>query len=87
MSVETKLVLICMAAVAGAFVLAYFRVLGTWCEHHIQRHDLIVRSKQKRLDYYKALAERNKAAVEEAVVVEPEQAQTPEPELELARAA
>lgn len=59
MSVETKLLLICCVAGASALVYAVTRVLGTWFEHHIQRHDLIVASKQKRLEYYKALAERN----------------------------
>lgn len=61
MSLETKLLLIVMCILAFSLVMAVGRVLAAWAEHHLARHDLIVASKQKRLDYLRSLAEREKA--------------------------
>lgn len=87
MDVDTKLLLICLIAIAGSFVFAVMRILGVWCEHHIQRHDLIVASKQKRREYFIALAERNKAEVEETVIIEEDSGEAPLEAAPLAQAA
>jgi hypothetical protein len=64
MSVETKLMLMCLLLLAAAFVYGVMKVLGAWVEHHLTRHDLIVESKQRRIDYRRALAERDRELME-----------------------
>jgi hypothetical protein len=61
MPVETKLLLALSVAAAAGLVIAVMRVLGAWADHHISRHDLIVESKRRRLEYYQAVAERQNA--------------------------
>ena len=94
MTVETKLLIISFIAGASTLVYVVTRVLGTWFDHHLERHNLIVASKLRRLEYYQALAARDNP--EENVIVEDEeqpseQAQAPAPpnlsEYELAPAA
>lgn len=58
MSTETKLMLAVAAVLVYALAYAFTRVLSAWSEHHLSRHDLIVASKQRRLDYLRAVAER-----------------------------
>ena len=57
MQPETKILFLCLATLAACLVLAITKVLGAWADHHITRHDLVVESKQKRLDYYNAVAD------------------------------
>lgn len=60
MDPKTNVVLICLILLGFALVLGVLRVLGAWYEYHITRHNLIVASKQRRYDYLKALAERDR---------------------------
>ena len=52
------MLLTCLVLTAAAFVYAVLRVAGAWYEKHVAQHDLIAESKQRRLDYLKAVAER-----------------------------
>lgn len=61
MPLETKVLLACFVVIAAGLVLAVTRVLGAWADHHISRHDLIVESKRRRLEYFNAVAERENA--------------------------
>ena len=58
MDLETRMLVICLTALAVGFVMGVTKVLGAWAEHHISRHDLIVESKQRRIAYFNAVAER-----------------------------
>ena len=87
MTPETKMLVLFFVAMIGLLIYAVGRIVSTWCDHHISRHDLIVESKRRRLDYLRAVAEREQELhAEEAegnasVMIEPA-----EPE-ELAQAA
>lgn len=70
MSIETKLLLLAVAAIGYCLVLGVMRVLGAWCDHHLSRHDLIVESKRRRLEYRIALAERDRAHAGGDVIVD-----------------
>ncbi|MFN3168981.1 MAG: hypothetical protein ACE37H_18185 [Phycisphaeraceae bacterium] len=61
MAVETKLLIAFFVAVGAGLVIAVMRVLGAWADHHISRHDLVVESKRRRLEYFSAVAERQNA--------------------------
>lgn len=58
MPLETKLLVVICVALATCLILAVTRVLGTWANHHISRHDLIVQSTRRRVAYYQAMAQR-----------------------------
>ena len=64
MSVETKLMLTCLTALAALLVYGVLRVITAWYEHNIAKHDLIVNSKQRRYDYLKAIADRDRELME-----------------------
>ncbi len=61
MLLETKLLIGCFVMLAAGLVFAVTKVLGAWAEHHITRHDLVVESRRRRLEYFKAVAERESA--------------------------
>ncbi|MEM6258523.1 MAG: hypothetical protein AAGI37_09455 [Planctomycetota bacterium] len=82
MTVETKLVLICLTLLAAAFVVGVLKVVGAWVEHHTSRHDLIVESKRRRVEYKRAVAERERemialqeAEAEESIIIEEDEPQ------------
>ncbi|MEM9347067.1 MAG: hypothetical protein AAGB26_10665 [Planctomycetota bacterium] len=82
MTVETKLVLICLTLLAAAFVIGVLKVVGAWVEHHTSRHDLIVESKRKRIEYLRAVADRERelmalqeAEAEESIIIEDDEPQ------------
>ena len=58
MDLSTKLLAVGVIASLGIFVAVVLRVLGAWSNYHIRRHDLIVESKRRRLEYFRAVAER-----------------------------
>lgn len=72
MDVQTKLMLLCMAALAFVLVIGVLRVIGAWYDHHVSRHDLIAESKQRRYDYLKAKHDRDREleALQEQVAAE-----------------
>lgn len=72
MDPQTKVALLCLIALGLCFVTGVLRVIGTWYEHHVARHDLVVASKQRRYDYLKAVAERDRAimAMEEEAMTD-----------------
>lgn len=65
MTLETKLLIGCFVVLAYGMVLAISRVLGAWVDHHVTRHDLVVESKRRRLEYLRQLAEMDKQFEEE----------------------
>lgn len=79
MPIETKLMLTCLIALAAGLVYAVLKMTSAWYEHHVTRHDLIAESKRRRLEYLKAIAERDRelqaleeAELEDAVIEEEE---------------
>ena len=58
MDLPTKLIILGLIGSAGVFVTVTLRVLGAWSNYHIRRHDLIAESKRRRLEYFRAVAER-----------------------------
>lgn len=71
MATDTKLLFICFAAGAFALVYVISRVLGTWHAHHLERHNLVVQSKRRRLEYQALLDARENP--EASVEIEQEQ--------------
>ena len=70
MDEQTKITLLCLTLLGLTLVIGVLRVLGAWYDHHVTRHNLIVESKQRRYDYFKAIAERER----EALAMEEEEA-------------
>lgn len=77
MTVETKVMLICLTLLGLALVYGVLRVTGAWFEHHVARHDLIAESKRRRVEYLRALAERDREMMamqeeeaEESVIID-----------------
>lgn len=83
MSFETKLMLICLTALAAIFVYGVLRVVSAWYENNISRHDLIVESKRRRYEYLKAITDRERElmALEEQASAESIIIEDEEPEL------
>lgn len=82
MAIETKLLVTCLVLFAAALVYAVLRVSGAWYEHHVTRHDLIAESTRRRLDYLKAIADRDRelaeaqaAEMQPSVIFEDEESQ------------
>lgn len=85
MATDTKLMLLCALVMGGGMALCILRVLGAWVDHHVKRHDLIVESKRRRAAYLQALADRDKAEMQELEAEDPAtQADVAEPEPALA---
>lgn len=61
MPLQTKLLIVFFVVLIAGLVTAVMRVLGAWADHHISRHDLIVESKRRRLEYFSAVAQRQDA--------------------------
>lgn len=72
MDVQTKLMLICLTLFGLALVYGVLKVSASWFEHHVSRHNLIVKSKQRRYDYLKAKHDRDQEllAMEEEAALE-----------------
>eukprot|EP00752_Nemacystus_decipiens_P016829 g15061.t1 len=83
MDPQAKIMLLCFSLLGLALVLGVLRVMGAWYEHHVSRHDLIVESKQRRYDYLKAVADREREvlAMEEEAAMESIIIEEDEPEL------
>lgn len=66
----TKLLALGLIATAGTLITVVLRVLGAWTDHHIRRHDLIAESKRRRLDYFRAIAERQNGSSDSVELVD-----------------
>ncbi|MBX2851161.1 MAG: hypothetical protein KTR15_05390 [Phycisphaeraceae bacterium] len=79
MAIETKLMMICLLALAAALVYGVLKVLGAWYEQSLARHDLVVESKRRRYAYFKALADREREIqgeeAESSVIIEEDEPQ------------
>ena len=63
MDPKTKVMLFFLMLIGLAFTVGVLRVIGAWYAYHVKRHDLIVQSKRKRYDYFKAVADREREAM------------------------
>ncbi|MFI4859426.1 MAG: hypothetical protein ACIAXF_01965 [Phycisphaerales bacterium JB063] len=70
MTLGTQLLLLALLVIAYLLVTAVFRVLGSWSEQAISRHDLIVESRRRRAEYYDAIADRRGMLNETVEVLE-----------------
>ena len=63
MTVETKMLLTGLMLLGVVLVYGVLKVLGAWFEHHVARHDLVAESKRRRVEYLRALAERDREMI------------------------
>lgn len=70
MDLSTKIIALLLIASAGVFVTLVLRVLGAWSHYHVARHDLIAESKRRRLEYFRAVAERKGLSSDSVEVVD-----------------
>lgn len=70
MDMPTKLLALGLIVTAGTLVTVVLRILGAWTDHHIRRHDLIAESKRRRLDYFRAVAQRQTGSSDSVELME-----------------
>ena len=68
MTFGTKLLIFALLAIGYTLVTAIFRILGSWSDHAISRHDLIVESRKLRSEYFDAVADR-KGVINDSVEI------------------
>ena len=75
---ELRILIIVLLAIGYSLVVRVLRILGVWSNVQISRHDLVVASNRRRLEYVDSLIQRqNSTSNVDIVEDEPEQADPP----------
>ena len=82
---EQRILILVLLAIGYSLVVRVLRILGVWSNVQINRHDLVVESNRRRLEYVDSLIQRqNSASNVDIVEDEPAQAHPPMDQPDLA---